>query len=62
MDAWSSLLAVLLSTFGPTCVVLLAALSERAYRRRHPRGDVEFPRPPGYLVMGPFARKGYFIL
>jgi hypothetical protein len=30
------LLAVLLSTFRRTCVVLPAALSERAYRRRHP--------------------------
>lgn len=56
------LLAVFLSTFRPTCIVLLAALSERAYRRRYPRAMLNFPRPPGYLVMGSFARKGCFVL
>jgi hypothetical protein len=40
------LLAVLLSTFRPTCIVLPAALSERAYRRRHP---LSFP---GHRVSG----------
>ena len=42
----SCLLAVLPSTFIPTCIVLVAA-SECAYRRRHPEVMLNFPGHPG---------------
>jgi len=55
------LLAAFLSTFRRTCIVLTRHCLNVPIVEGT-RGNVEFPRPPGYLVMRLFVRKGCFIL